>query len=64
MNTANKLPNGILYWEITRNKHVYIASIIGGYVEDDDNGRLYQENEVNEAIQHRYNTIRKYYPML
>lgn len=57
-------PNGILYAEITRNKHVYIASILGGYVENKDDGSYFTENEIDEAIKHRHDEIRKYYPYL
>ena len=48
---------GIIEFRITSNKHIYISSIVGGYVEQKDNGQYFTEMEVQEALEHRQNHI-------
>jgi len=48
---------GIIEFHITSNKHIYISSIVGGYVEQRDNGQYFNEMEVQEALEHRQKHI-------
>lgn len=49
----------ILDWHITRNNHVWIDGITGGYVETMDCGRYYSANNHYNAIIHRIKHIKK-----
>ena len=55
------VPYGVIGWHITSGKHVWIDSIIGGYVEDDDKGGFFTAEQVQEALNHRSNHIRALY---
>lgn len=49
----------ILGWHITKNGHVWIDGITGGYVEMTDGGRYYREGNHYNAIIHRIKHIKK-----
>lgn len=49
----------ILDWHITRNNHVWIDGITGGYVETMDCGRYYRADNHYNAIIHRIKHIKQ-----
>lgn len=61
MNFRGKDYPGIIEFHVTSNKHIYISSIVGGYVEQKDNGQYFNETEVQEALEHRQKHIDKAY---
>lgn len=61
MNFRGKNYPGIIEFHITSNNHIYISSIVGGYVEQRDNGQYFNETEVQEALEHRQKHIDKAY---
>lgn len=47
----------ILDWHVTRNGHIWIDGITGGYVETMENGRYFKNAQA--AIRHRVEHIKK-----